>query len=320
MAELKSGKELSESPVPTIFYRIESLLRANGGRMSITGQSKMKKSFLAMDLALRISCGDEWLSYSTRKGNVLYLNLEISEEKFHQRVQDLQGALKYKPEDLAGFQSITILDENLSLDDDFFRVQELLNECRNRGCRVDVLFIDPRARVIKASENDEFTIKGFCDNIDKLITENAGLSVVIVTHMGKDIAKGALGHSRFTGWLDTEVKIGKAKSNADKRIEIIGRDAEQTSFDLEFFYPLHNMNIAEQFIRNDKVEEAKQFIVGHLGLKPKYQQRLRRLALYKEISEYAFNRAIRELKQEKRIKSIKVKGPGNKRALKLIQE
>jgi RecA-family ATPase len=65
MSNLRSAKELCEKPVPDIVYRVEGLLRANGGRLSITGPSKTMKSFLAMDLALRITAGDEWLGYKT---------------------------------------------------------------------------------------------------------------------------------------------------------------------------------------------------------------------------------------------------------------
>jgi len=39
----------------------------------------------------------------------------------------------------------------------------------------------------------------------------------------------------------------------------------------------------------------------------------------RDISDYAFSQAIKELKQEKRVKSVKAKGPGNKRLFKLIE-
>ena len=117
MSGLRSGKELIDNPVPEIVYRVEGLLRANGGRLSLTGQAKTMKSFLAMDLALRIAAGDEWLGYSTTQGNVLYLNLEISSEKFQERIQDIQATLSYDTEILSRFYEMTILDQNIALNE-----------------------------------------------------------------------------------------------------------------------------------------------------------------------------------------------------------
>ena len=287
--------------------------------MSITGQKKKKKSFLAMDLALRISAGEDWMGYSTTQGEVPYINLEISKEKFQERVKDIQNILQYNMESLIRFHEKTIRSRNLAIDEDIDRVQKILDKCTTKGFRIDTLFIDPRAKVIRGSENEETTIKDFCDNIDKLLAKNPGLSVVIVTHMGKDPTRGAIGHSRFSGWLDTEISISMPKSEEkfDKRIEIIGRDAEDATMALNFKYPMHYVDVAEQFVRNEKVNAAVKFIIEQLGEKVRSQQKLRQKAMIKGISDYAFYKAIRELKDQKRVKSVQAKGVGNKKLLKL---
>ena len=320
MDRLRSGKELVYNPVPDIPYRVEGLLRANGGRSSLTGQAKTKKSFLAMDLALRIAAGDDWLGYNTTKGNVLYLNLEISSEKFQERVQDLQYILRYDKEVLARFHEVTILDRNIALNNGVDYAQNILDQCKDKGFIVDTLVIDPRARAIDGSENEEIEIKRFCDNIDTLISRNPGLSVVIVTHMGKDPTKGALGHSRFLGWLDTDIKIiNNPKVKCDKQLEIKGRDAEEVTIALNFEYPLHIVDEAEGFVRKSKVEDAKGFIRKELKERVISRQKLRRRAMGVGITDYALNAAIRQLKDENCLKSVQAKGRGNKKLLELVK-
>ena len=320
MDRLRSGKELVLNPVPDIKYRILGLLRANGGRMSLTAQYKNGKSLLAMDLALRVTAGDEWLGFKTVRGNVLYVNLEISAEKFQERMQDLESELKYDEKTLSRFREVTILDKNLDLDTSVKAVQSVLYSCASQGFKVDMLILDPRARLISGSENEEVIIKRFCDNIDVLISNNPGLSVVIVTHMGKDPIKGAIGHSRYSGWLDTELKITKhPKLLKIRELEITSRDAEQATIQLEFSYPLHEVVAEEQFVRKTKVGEAKAYILARLAKKVISEQKLRLSARAKGHTDYAFHSAIRELKDEKRIKLIQAKGRGNRKLLKLVK-
>jgi hypothetical protein len=321
MSNLRSGQDLVETPVPDIAYRIEGLLRAKGGRMSITGQAKMKKSFLAMDMALRIAAGDDWFGFKTKQGKVLYVNLEISGEKFQERIQDIQSILQYDSPVLNSFKEITILNRNLALDECIANIQTILDQCRANGFVVDTIFLDPRARSVSGSENEELVIKRFCDNVDKLLTANQGLSTVIITHMDKDSTKGAIGHSRDIAWVDTEVKISKhLKEENHNLLEITGRDAEQVSITLNFKYPLHAVDNAQQMIRKSRVDEAKEYILKLLGSKPQPQQQLRQQAMQHNITHYAYSTAIAELKTEKRIKSVQVKGPGNKKILKLDSE
>ena len=93
------------------------------------------------------------------------------------------------------------------------------------------------------------------------------LSVVIVTHMGKDPTKGAIGHSRYSGWLDTEIRINKSpKLRCDKELEIIGRDIEKAIISLNFSYPRHYVMNIEEMARKTKVEAAKEFIIDKVTI------------------------------------------------------
>ena len=315
---IRTGLDLVTTPVPDILYRILGLLRANGGRMSLTGQYKSEKSLLAQEMAMKIAKGEDWLGFKTTQGNVLYVNLEIAEEKLQERTQDFYQALGYDLNNVKSLRITTVLSENLALDFDATKVQSMLDECQAGDFKVAVLILDPRARLVARSENEEVVIKALCDNTDTLLANNPGLSAVIVTHMGKDPTKGAIGHSRFSGWLDTEIRIIKSPQlNCNKELEIIGRDIERVTLSLNFSYPRHYVVNIEETARKTKVEAAKEFIIDKLSAGEITEQQLRIEAKAQSISDYAFHTAIRELKDDCKIEAIQA-GQGNRKLLRLV--
>jgi len=317
---IRTGFELVTSSVPEIPYRIIGLLRSNGGRLSLTGQYKSEKSLLAQEMAMRIAKGDDWLGFKTIPGNILYTNLEISKEKFHERTQEFFNSLGYDIGNLSRFNSMTILDRNLSIDLGTAILQEMLNVSKTKGFPVDTIILDPRARTVIKSENEEVTIKALCGNIDIILKNNPGLSIILVTHMGKDPTKGAIGHSRYSGWLDTEITIKKSPYLAcNKELVIVGRDIERATLSLDFAYPLHNIVYIEEMARKTKVTSAKEYIITKLSGGEETEQQLKIEARRQSITDYAFNTAIRELKDEKQIEAIQ-SGQGNRKILRLIAE
>lgn len=318
---IRSGYDLVTNPVPDIPYRALGLLRSNGGRLSITAQYKSEKSLLAQYLGLAVVAGKDWFGFKTMTGNVLYVNLEISGEKFQERAQDFQSQLKYEKDTLDRFKTITILDRNLALDLGITVIQAILNDSAADGARIDLLILDPRARLITGSENEEVIIKRFCDNLDVLLSHNPGLSVVIVTHMGKDPTKGAISHSRFSGWLDTEITVVKSPGIiSNKELHIVGRDIERSMMPLDFNYPLHEVAAMERSARESKVATAKKFILARLQDNPQTEQQLRLDAKERGISDYAFHTAIRELKDEGTMATLPAGGQGNRKLLSLVDK
>ena len=316
---IRSGYDLVANPVPDIPYLVLGLLRSNGGRLSITGQYKSEKSLLAHYLALVVAAGQDWFGFKTTQGNVLYVNLEISEEKFQERTQDFDSILQSSKAVLKKLKTITVLDRNLYLDLSTDTIQKILGYGMQNGLRIQLLILDPRARLIGGSENEEANIKHFCDNVDKLLVQNPGLSVVIVTHMGKDPTKGAIGHSRFSGWVDTEITVVKSpKMISNKELHIVGRDVERSVIPLNFSYPLHEITEIVKDARESKVDTAKKFIVTQLQGTAQSEQQLRIDARERQISDYAFHTAIRELKDENKVEAIPAGGQGNRKLLKLL--
>ena len=316
-----SGKEMVNSPVPTVRFRVDGLLRRMGGRMAITAPLKQEKSMLAHDLGLKIAAGGEWLGYRTMAGNVLYVNLEIASPMFQKRTQDIQGDQHFDLDALDRFRAVTILDENLDIDLGIEKVQRILASCREQDFHVDVLILDPRARLISGNENEGTVINQFCENVDKLLKKHPRLSVVIVTHMGKNWSRGAIGHSRFSGWLDSEIMLTRTPGfEKRKSAEVNARYCEGTSFSIDFTYPIHRLSPEDEEARKVKVNTAGKYILKHLVGKSISEQDLRNNARKVNITEYAFQAAIRELKTQEKIETLPAGGKGNKKLLRLVND
>ena len=80
-----SAADISSENSKTPPVLIEGLLH-RGSKALIAGESKARKSWLFIDLALAVATGTEWLGYQTHQSKVLYLNFELLAPFFHQRV------------------------------------------------------------------------------------------------------------------------------------------------------------------------------------------------------------------------------------------
>lgn len=63
-----------------------------GGKLAIGGGSKTYKTWNFVDLALSVAYGHQWLQFPTTQGRVLYVNFEIQEPFFQQRLQKVASA------------------------------------------------------------------------------------------------------------------------------------------------------------------------------------------------------------------------------------
>src|SRR5262249_21175490 len=59
-----------------------------GGKCSVGGASKSKKTFILQDLAVSVATDTAWLgNLQTSKGRVLYVNFELTRPHFNKRIQ-----------------------------------------------------------------------------------------------------------------------------------------------------------------------------------------------------------------------------------------
>ena len=312
--QIRSGAEAVASDIPDIIYLIEGKLRKQA-KYAIIGKWKVAKSFFAIQMGMAISAGAEFLGFRTTASNVLYLNFEISEEMFTQRVQDMHHKLGY---DLSRFRYLTI--NELNLDIETTQLDNILYQSAVEGHFVEVVIIDPRLKVIRKDGNQDEVLRAFCVNLDEVMRKY-NLAVIIVHHEGVATGsdKAGKGSTTFDAWLDGWFKIKPLRGVSDLReIDIWSRDSERHSVVAKFNYPVHEVTPEEVAQRKAKTVEAQQCIIEFLKEGDIPEKEVRFYVLGAGHTPYAFWRAKKELEDTGTIRAYKASGPGNRKMLHLV--
>jgi hypothetical protein len=84
--EIVDAADFLANPPPDPEPLIESVLN-KGEKMLVGGPAKIGKTWLALDLATAVASATPWLGFQTRRGRVLFINLELTEPAFHRRLK-----------------------------------------------------------------------------------------------------------------------------------------------------------------------------------------------------------------------------------------
>jgi len=304
--------------LPDIDYYVTDILRAKG-YITIIGQRKKGKSFLAMQLALSLSAGREWLTTRVKPEGVrvLYLNYEISHEKFLERIQDMANAMRIPLNDNFMVRSV----EKLPLDTEEGRgkLAEIIESCPQRP---QVIVLDPRYGFMSGDENQTKDMTVFVDSLKQLENVLGGMSFVVVAHAGKNEGKGARGNSVFEDGAETLLTLRDAKGKSyEKELLMIGRDIEETTLGLDLKYPVFCVKNPEITDR-PKVERARVLIQELLRTKPDGDLRktVVRAGAASNLSTNVMHKALDQLKAEGLITIEPAPGmAGNHKWVKLVQ-
>lgn len=313
--QIRSGTDAVSGDVPEIDYIIEQKLRRQA-KYSVIAKWKAGKSFLTIQAGMAIAAGADFLGFKTTMANVLYINFEISEEMFQQRVQDMHHVLGY---DLSRFKYLTITD--LSLDLHTRELDEILTQSISEGFPIEVVVIDPRWKAVKRDSNQDEVINAFAVNLDKLIHQYK-ITLIIVHHEGVATRsnKAGKGSTVFEAWLDGWLTIIPTPGLPNLReIDIWSRDSERESIVAEFDYPIHKVAPGIISERKAKTEKVKQCILELLREGDKPEKEVRFHVLAQGHTQYAFWRARKELVEGCRVRIYQAPGPGNSKMMGLAQ-
>lgn len=158
---------------------VEGVLR-EGGKMVCSGKDKSGKSFLAINLGVCVATGSKWLGLDCKQGRALYLNLEINEADFMERVYDVATALGVDAE-LAERNFLIVKRPKSGLTITQF-VESLSREPEAVGC--SLVIIDPQYKIFEGNENEQRDMAEFYAEIDRLISA-LGCAVFVVHHQSK---------------------------------------------------------------------------------------------------------------------------------------
>jgi len=236
---------------------IAGILR-QGHKMLLVSSSKAGKTFCLIELAIAIAEGWRWIGFRCKQGRVLYLNMELDEASFDDRMKRVYQEMK------EGIKVEKIHPENIDIVHLRGRTEALEKLIPQILRTVNVkpytaIILDPTYKLGIGDENAAEQVSRFCNAIDKLA--NTGASVIYAHHHSKGAqgAKSSMDRASGSGvfardadaLLDMiqlripEERIDEIKSEYGEAVTAWRMDATLREFqriepiNLFFSYPLH---------------------------------------------------------------------------------
>jgi hypothetical protein len=152
-----------------------------GSKMLLGGNSKGRKTWALLELAVSVACGVDWWGFNTRRGAVCYINLEIQPQFFEERLKKICEVKQVQPE--AGALWHWPLRGYAKPMDAL--VKELLGFLKQH--RFSLVIIDPIYKTlpsIRGSENDSAMITQLLNEVESITVETKA-AVLFCSHFSK---------------------------------------------------------------------------------------------------------------------------------------
>ena len=247
---------------------IEGILR-QGHKMLLVSSSKAGKTFALIELAVAIAEGRRWLGFRCKQGRVLYLNMELDEASFDDRVKRVYNALELTTKNLSNIDIVHLRGKIEKLEKLVPQINRTI-----KGRDYAAVILDPTYKLGIGDENAAEQVTTFCNAIDKIA--NAGASVIYAHHHSKgaqgakasmDRASGSGVFARDADALLDMIELRIPKEREDEAKAEVGEkctagrlDATLREFqriepvNLFFSYPLHEMD-ARGILEDANLEE-----------------------------------------------------------------
>lgn len=210
--------ELISRPIVLPDDAIKGML-SEGGKMVLGGGSKSFKTWQLIDLATAVASGTEFLGFATKKGRVLYINLELQREHFSWRIQIV-------------LDKKSVILENGSFDvwnlrghaAELYKLLPAILSQAGNG-KYAVIIIDPIYKVLgEREENVTHHITAIMNDLER-IAVHSGAAVAFGAHFSKGNQAGKESIDRIGG-------SGAFGRDPDS-ILIFTRHEEQDAFTVE---------------------------------------------------------------------------------------
>lgn len=202
--ELLSLAELRQLPPPEWLVH-EAIV--SDGLSIIYGEPGAGKSFIALDMALRIALGWDWHGVRTKQTGVLYIAGE-GVRGIGKRVDGWAQAHKTNLDD-APFVFMPIAAQLLE-ESEKRKLCRTIDEAKRKiGFDIGLIVVDTVSRSIAGSdENGQETMSAFVKACDD-IKHYAGGALIGIHHSGKDKERGMRGSTVLLGACDAAIRLSK---------------------------------------------------------------------------------------------------------------
>lgn len=204
--QLLSLTDLEHLPPPS--WLIDGLI-TDSGLSILYGDPGSGKSFVTIDMALRIALGMDWHGAETKRTGVIYIAGE-GVRGLGNRVKGWRLKHGLSSVDGAPFVLMPVAAQLLDPAERAKLIRTIDTAKIRIGCDVGLIVIDTVSRSIAGQdENGQETMSAFVKACDE-VREHCGGAVLGVHHSGKDKDKGMRGSTVLLGACDATFRVQKA--------------------------------------------------------------------------------------------------------------
>lgn len=230
----KTAKELVAEDLPPTEYIVDVIIAK--GLVVLSAKSKIGKSWLALQLALAVASGSDFLGFNTVQGDVLYIDLENTPSITQSRLTTLLDGSE--PPD-----NLVIVNDYSTMNDTFMAdITDYLNDHKN----VSLVIVDVFQKIKKPKKTNQSDYEDIYDNFTPLkeLVEKQNISLMLVMHNRKmtdptDPFSNILGSTAIMGASDEVLVISKKeRKDVDATLSITGRTVRGGDYAIRFNEPL----------------------------------------------------------------------------------
>lgn len=186
------------------------------------GPTSVGKSFVALDMAESIASGAAWHGRAVRQGAVGYIIAEYSGD-FKLRLQAREKVYGDPGELIKYYVGAPLLVQEKTR-------KKLIDEILAMRQDWKLIVVDTVSRTYLGSESDDKDMNSYV-RACQAIHFATGAMVLLVHHSGKDLTKGARGHTALAAAADVEIEVTRGQMTVTKQRG--GKDNEVLPFILK---------------------------------------------------------------------------------------
>lgn len=200
------------------------------GLTVLAGSPKSCKSWMALDMALAVTAGRLFLGKATRECDVLYLALEDTDKRLHDRLTTLEESNR----------RLHLATKCSKLDEGFIKQ---ISEYLDNNHEVQLIIVDTLQKIRGSdavSSNSNMYGREY-DELSKLkeFADRRGIAILVIHHLRKlqdrnDPLNDILGSTAMSGVADSILILKKERTRTNGELLSVGRDSPQWKMKMNF--------------------------------------------------------------------------------------
>ena len=218
----KNAEMLMSENIPPVEFVIDELLPV--GLHILAGAPKVGKSWLALQICMKVATGESLWNFQTHKGSVLYLCLEDTESRIKDRIMKAAEL-----ESDTDYSNLYVATRSELIGEDMFA--EIDRLCENH--KDTKLIVVDTLQKIRQTVNDSTYANDYSElSALKEVAEKHRIAILLLHHTRKQSSKDPFdmisGTTGISGVVDSSFVLAKNERNSSKAsLHCTGRDIIQ---------------------------------------------------------------------------------------------